>query len=230
MENTIKDAIKSVLKEGDVADRPSLFQMQCFVLQKEPTIQGKLHQCLLELKSRDAALESIELEIEEQQDRLEIIDIEVQRKLAHAASDALGEREKAIVIRQGERQKMATINHIEKLSRTKKNIEEESQFWISAFYQLSKREPLKQWDDPDVQKEYWNEKLRQEVNLRLLLRQLPDMETMRSIMSLHDDSPLKKKTVEMLQQYNQQIAGAVKPPVVDKTAELVEAKAEEASI
>jgi hypothetical protein len=201
--------------------------MQCFVLQKEPTIQGKLHQCLLELKSRDASLESIELEIEEQQDRLEVIDIDMQRKLSRLENDSLGEREKCVIIRQSERQKIATINHIDKLSRTKKNIEEESQFWMSAFYQLSKREPLKQWDDPDVQKEYWNEKLRQEVNLRLLLRQLPDMETMRSIMSLHDDSPLKKKTVEMLQQYNQQVAVASKP-VVDK--ELVEAKAEEPSI
>ena len=226
METTIKEAIKNVLKEGDVADRPSLFQMQCFVLQKEPTTQGKLHQCLLELKSRDVSLDGIELEIEEQQDRLEIIDIEVQRKIARIENDALGEREKGIVIRQGERQKIATINHIDKLVRSKKNIEEECQFWISAFYQLSKREALKQWDDPDVQKEYWNEKLRQEVNLKLLLRQLPDVETMRSILALHDDSPLKKKTVEMLQQYNQQIAGALKPQVVDKTKELEEAKAE----
>jgi hypothetical protein len=96
METTIKDAIKSVLKEGDVADRPSLFQMQCFVLQKEPTIQGKLHQCLLELKSRDASLESIELEIEEQQDRLEVIDIDMQRKLSRLENDSLGAREKMV--------------------------------------------------------------------------------------------------------------------------------------
>lgn len=226
METTIKDAIKTVLKDSDFADRPSLFQMQCFVLQKEPTIQGKMHQCLLELKNRQDVLESMELEIEEQQDRLELLDIEVQRKLSMVKEDSFSDREKKIFIRQIDRQKISIINHIDKISCKKKNIEEECQFWISAFYQLSKREALKQWDDPDVQKEYWNEKLRQEVNLRLLLRQLPDMETMRSILALHDDSPLKKKTVEMLQQYNQQIATALKPPIVDKSKELVEAKAE----
>lgn len=223
METTIKEAIRTVLKDNDLADRPSLFQMQCFILQKEPTVQGKLHQCLLELKSRQESLDAIDLEIEEQEDRLEMLDIDLHRKLKIVPTDEFNEREKSIVIRHGERQKFATVNHIQKLSRKKKNIEEECQFWVSAFYQLSKREALKQWDDPEVQKEYWNEKLRQEVNLRLLLRQLPDMETMRSILALHDDSPLKKKTVEMLQQYNQQVANAVKP-------QLVEPKAEEASI
>lgn len=206
MEVAIKEAIRTVLKDNDLADRPSLFQMQCFILQKEPTIQGKLHQCLLELKSRQDSLSAIDLEIDDQHDKLEYIDIEMQKKIRQVPNDELGEREKKLIIRQSERHKTSTVNHIAKISRTKKNIEEECQFWMSAFFQLSKREALKQWDDPEVQKEYWNEKLRQEVNLRLLLRQLPDMETMRSIMSLHEDSPVKKKTVEMLQQYNQQIA------------------------
>jgi hypothetical protein len=220
-ELTIKDAIRTVLKGSDIADRPSLFQMQCFVLQKEPTIQGKLHQCLLELKNRDDALEAIELELEEQQDRLELIDIEVERKVSKLGDDSLSEREKVIIKRQADRQKISTINHIDRMARKKKSVEEEAQFWLSAFYQLSKREPIKQWDDPDVQKDYWNEKLRQEVNLRLLLRQLPDMETMRSILALHDDSPLKRKTVEMLQQYNQNIA-----QIAQKQPTAVEAKAE----
>jgi hypothetical protein len=125
----------------------------------------------------------------------------------------LGEREKVIILRQNERQKTAIINHLDKISHKKKMIEEECQFWVSAFYQLSKREALKQWDDPDVQKEYWNEKLRQEVNLRLLVRQLPDIETMRSVLCLHDDSPLKKKTIEMLQQYNQSVAQKIKEDI-----------------
>jgi hypothetical protein len=204
MEITIKDAIKSVLKDSDLAERPSLFQMQCFILQKEPTTQGKLHQCLLELKSRQDALISIELEIEEQMDRLELLDIELERKTKITSSDEFFEREKAVFIRQNDRQRTSISNHIEKLRSKQKNIEEESLFWISAFHQLAKKEGLKQWDDPDVQKEYWNEKLRNELNLRLLLRQLPDLDTMRSILALNDDSPLKKKTIEMLQRHNQQ--------------------------
>jgi hypothetical protein len=209
----MKDEIATLLKDNDLADRPSLFQMQCFILQKEPTVQGKLHQCLLELKSRKDTLTALELEIEEQTDRLEITEIATLRRINALPNDELGEREKVIILRQNERQKTAIINHLDKISHKKKMIEEECQFWVSAFYQLSKREALKQWDDPDVQKEYWNEKLRQEVNLRLLVRQLPDIETMRSVLCLHDDSPLKKKTIEMLQQYNQSVAQKIKEDI-----------------
>jgi hypothetical protein len=195
-----------LLKDNDLADRTSLFQFQCFVLGKEPTLQGKLHQCLLELNSRKNALDSIELEISEQEDKLEMLDIDLQRKLRNVGLDEYAEKERGILIRQADRMKSATLIHIDKLKRQQQNIQEESSFFISAFDQLSKREALKQWDDPEVQKEYWNEKLRQEVNLKLLLRQLPDAETMRSILCLHDDSVLKKKTVEMLQNYNKQIS------------------------
>jgi hypothetical protein len=206
MEKSIRDQVSSLLKDNDLADRTSLFQFQCFILGKEPTIQGKLHQCLLELNSRKNALDSIDLEISEQEDKLEMLDIDLQRKLKIVGSDEFAEKERGILIRQVDRMKSATLLHIDKLKKQQQNIEEESTFFVSAFEQLLKREALKQWDDPEVQKEYWNEKLRQEVNLKLLLRQLPDADTMRSILCLHDDSPLKKKTIEMLQNYNKQIS------------------------
>lgn len=208
----IRETINQLLKDNDVADRTSLFQFQCFILGKEPTTQGKLHQCLMELKSRRDSLAAIDLEIAEQEDRLALIDISLHRKLTSLIEDEFTEKEKGILIRQTDRAKTATLDHLDKICRTRKNLEEECLFFISAFDQLSKRESLKQWDDPEVQKEYWNEKLRAEVNIRLLLRQLPDMETMRSIMSLHDDSPLKRKTIEMLQNYNKQVAATQQQP------------------
>jgi hypothetical protein len=202
----VRESIAEIMDGKDLADRASLFQMQCFILQKEPTIQGKLHQCLLELQNRRDSLDAIELEIEDQQDHMILIDIDMERASLMAPKDVLGERELSIKIRKLKRQKVAIDNQITKLLHKKKNIEEESLFWMSAFAQLSKKEDLKQWDDPDVQSEYWNEKLRAEVNLRLLLCQLPDMELMRSILSLPQDSPLKIKTVEMLQNHNKAIA------------------------
>ena len=202
MDNSIMKSINTLLKETDLADRSSFYQFQCFILGKEPTMQGKLHQCLLELKTRQNSLEAIELELEEQQDRMILLDIEVKRKLKYQDIDEFAESEKEIILRQLDRQKKAILIHLDKLQRNKKTLEEEALFWINAFEQLSKKESLKQWDDPDVQKEYWSEKLRQEVNLRLLLRQLPDAETMRSILSLHDDSVLKKRIIEMLQNEN----------------------------
>ncbi len=196
----IKTNIDSVLT-NEVAERHSLFQLQCFVLAKEPTIQAKLWQCLRELKSRKLSLDAIELEIEEQSDKLELLDLELEQELKDAETGDPKSRTgkmRALKMRSIERKRKAHLSHLTELKCKQKNISEEALFFTSAFDQLSRREKLKPWDDADVQKEYWNEKLRIEVNTRLLLRQLPDVDLLRTIMCLHDDAPIKVKTVEML--------------------------------
>lgn len=47
MSNNLEEILKKV-----PSARHSYFQMQHFVLGNEPTIQGKLWQCLLELKTK----------------------------------------------------------------------------------------------------------------------------------------------------------------------------------
>lgn len=197
----VKKAAELVLK-NEVCERHSLFQLQCFVLSKEPTIQGKLQQCLKEIKSRKSSLAAIELEIADQEDNLLLLDIEIEnaQNTYEISKENRRELMRDILLRKIERKRKAALNHIEDLKKKEKDISEEMQFFCSAFDQLSKREPLKAWDDPEVQKQYWSEKLRFEVNMRLMLRQLPDIELLRSIMSLHDDAPIKIKCLEMLRQ------------------------------
>ena len=72
----VKESATKILA-NEVVERHSLFQLQCFVLAKEPTIQGKLQQCLREIKARNQSLEALDLEIEEQKDKLEIIDLDI---------------------------------------------------------------------------------------------------------------------------------------------------------
>lgn len=195
----VKKAAEAALA-NEVVERHSLFQLQCFVLAKEPTIQGKLHQCLKEIKSRMSSLNAIDLEIGEQEDRLILLDLEVEEveEAYEKSEDKRKALKKAVHLRGLERKRQATTNHILDLRKKQKDISEEMQFFCSAFDQLSRTEKLKPWDDPEVQKLYWSEKLRFEVNMRLLLRQLPDVELMRSIMCLHDDAPIKVKCLEML--------------------------------
>ncbi len=198
----VKEAAEAILSH-EVVERHSLFQLQCFVLAKEPTIQGKLQQCLREIKSRKQSLDAINLEIEEQQDKLEVLDMNLAEFIESEPSGKYGEQRKKIQIRSFERQSKSIGNNLKDLVKKRNDISEELQFFCSAFDQLNRREKLKPWDDPEVQMQYWSEKLRFEVNTRLLLRQLPDIELMKTILCLNDDSPVKKSVVEMLKKVNE---------------------------
>ncbi len=205
----VKEAAEAILSH-DVVERHSLFQLQCFVLAKEPTIQGKLHQCLREIKSRKKSLDALELEIEEQKDNLELIDLDIADVgdiVTNTTSNpARTDVRKSIKLRGLERKRKSAVDGLKDLEKKRKDISEELQFFCSAFDQLNRREKLKPWDDPDVQKEYWAERLRFEVNTRLLLRQLPDVELLKTVLCLNDDSPVKKGVVDMLKKVNEQSA------------------------
>jgi hypothetical protein len=190
----VKAAAEAALAH-EVVERHSLFQLQCFVLAKEPTIQGKLHQCLREIKARKMSLDALELEIAEQEDLLELIDLDIADN-----NKGEGDRRAAIKIRSLERRRKSIENGLKELKKKQKDTSDELLFFVTAFDQLNRREKLKPWDDVEVQKEYWSEKLRFEVNARLMLRQLPDVELLRTILCLHDDSPIKQTTIKMLKQ------------------------------
>ena len=56
------------LLKNDVVDRHSFFQLRHFLIDSEPTTQGRMWQALRELKTRREALTGITTEIEEQKD------------------------------------------------------------------------------------------------------------------------------------------------------------------
>lgn len=206
-ETAVQDALQTMEKVlvNDVVERHSLFQLQCFILAKEPTIQGKLQQCLREIKSRKTSYDALVLEIEEQEDQLELIDLDIEEVNESLKPDGgRGERRKTIKLKALDRRRRSLGNSLKNLKKKLQDITDEALFFCSAFDQLSRRENLKPWDDVDVQKEYWSEKLRFEVNTRLLLRQAPDVELMKTIMCLHDDAPIKQATIKMLKDAGKQ--------------------------
>ena len=76
--NELMVEMKEILK-NEIAERHSYFQMKYFIINKEPTIQSKMWQCLREIKTRHESLESIMLEIDEGKDNLELIDINIDK-------------------------------------------------------------------------------------------------------------------------------------------------------
>ena len=74
----IKEKISELLK-NEVVSRHSYFQLKYFLIGKEPTNQAKMWQCLRELKARQEILNSVDLQLEEEKDNLEIYNISLLR-------------------------------------------------------------------------------------------------------------------------------------------------------
>ena len=75
----LEQEIDDLLKNTDIRANNSLFQLKFFVIEKEPTHQAKLRKCQLELESRQEALESYTISIEDTKDDILLIDLNVRK-------------------------------------------------------------------------------------------------------------------------------------------------------
>ena len=188
----------------EMAERHSYFQMKYFIVNKEPTTQSKMWQCLREIKSRYESLQALDLEVDESKDNLELIDININKMIAiydkkvsmGKTSDSLKISE--IKLRKAKRQRVMANKNIETLVKKKKNLEEEANFFVLSFRNLEVVEPLKDYDDLESQKQYWGEKLLQKINLKMLLQSQVDTELIETVLALPDDIPIKGQTVKNL--------------------------------
>lgn len=198
-----------VLK-NEVAQRHSYFQLKYFLIGKEPTNQAKMWQCLRELKSRRESLEALDLETEETKDKIELLDISLEKlnlkEIIPTEQNekslnlvVLQQRELDVEARRLERQKRNMEKSLLELQERRKWIEQEAKFFLESFKFLSKIEPLRNFDDVDAQKEYWTARLSQKLNLKMLTQNQLDTELIETIISLPEEMPLKKQTLGTLQ-------------------------------
>lgn len=201
-----------ILERSELPDRHSYFQIKKFIIGKECTVQGQLWQIVRELKARKETVESLTKQLEDAADNMELMDIQIERqdriingKLSNSvfehqtSPDPLNIKEAEINKRKLEREKKHLEESTEKVKQKIKFTQEESAYFLSAFEELEKIEKLKPMDDSEAQAEYWNEKLLEEFNLRILLRKPLDPELVKTIMALNDNSPVKKHLSVMLQ-------------------------------
>jgi hypothetical protein len=199
----LKEEISKILK-NEVAERHSYFQLRYFLIGKEPTNQSKMWQCIKELKIRKEALDSLELEYQEQKDKLELLGVEeslleIEKFETNNEQELiLRDKQKEIKIRRIKRQKQAVISSLNEFINKKKYIEEESRFFLEMFKSLESIEKLKPFDDVEAQKEYWAERLSQKLNLKMLTNGQLDTELIETIVALPDDMKIKHQAIKML--------------------------------
>ena len=205
---------EEILKETQLADRHSKFQLEKFVIGKEPTAHAQLWQVVRELEARSDTIASYTKDLKDAEDNLELFDIRIDRldrEIKHIAKTEaemldLEIKEREINIRKLLREKDALIKAASKLNKKLKHVMEETAFLVSAYdaivVKIGNMKPL---DDEEAQREMWNEKLLEELNLRVLMQHSIDPELIRTIMCLPQDLPVKQTLIGILENRQQTI-------------------------
>lgn len=212
MSNSLSERIQAIINKVEMPDRHTFYQIQRFIIGKEYTVQGQLWAIIRELKARQESLQGLLFQIQELEDQLESLDIagETLERMSTAnrfgiddKDEDLRIRQKAIDIRRNERQKLIARNQLKELQTKSMYLAEEAEYLVRSFEVLSKTEAVKPIDDLTAQKEYWNEKCAEELNLRLLLNNPLDSDLVRTILALDNDAPVKKQVLEILNKVQQ---------------------------
>jgi hypothetical protein len=193
-------------------NRHSFYQLKYFVLGKEPTTQAQLWQCLRELQVRKETIDTIKLQIEDSKDEIELLKIDqdkfcVDEDMVYQNQklNELARRERAIKVRRLKRKEESLLSSINKLEKKLQFEIQEAKFFLQAFEALEKVEKLKDYDDYDAQKELWEAKVEEEINLRILTRQPLPTDLLKTALSLHKDSPIKGQVVNFLENRKSQL-------------------------
>jgi hypothetical protein len=200
MSSEIYEEARDLLDKLEVSNRHTFFQLKHFVLGKELTTQSKMQKCLKETEARLDSINGMILSLDETKDDIKLIDLKILNLIKKKLKKDINKQYRDIQIRKLERKKIALFNSLESLNKKLKETEEEVAFFTSAFKQLEKIEPLKRYDDPESNQNFWNENFGQELQLRLLLQKPLDLELVKCILALNKESPIRIEVVKMLEQ------------------------------
>lgn len=213
MSTELTEKVEGILKKAELPDRHTFFQIEKFLIGKEPTGQAQLWQIVRELKARQETVESYKKQLEDCEDELELFDIRIERlnrtirDLAREEPDAEGDyndlriQECEINIRKLQREKEHLVKAARKVQQKLKNLMEEMAFLAAGYDRIvAVVGEMKSLDDEQAQREYWNEKLLEEFNLRVMFNRPLDPEFVKTVLSLDDGSPVKTHVIGLVNQ------------------------------
>lgn len=228
MSNELIQKAEKILKSVEIPERHSFFQIEKFMIGSQPTGQSQLWQIVKEIKARMENVESLTLQIEDTKDTVDELGIKAnmafndntnQPKTGH--NDDLTVALRKIEIKKLNRLKQSAQSSIEKLEKKVKYIMEEVNCLVSGFEALTERVgQIKAWDDPQAQKEMWNEKFLEEFNLRVILKRPLDTDLVKNILALDDDAPVKRNIVGLIEKIQQQMIIEQTRPRIEQNAQI----------
>lgn len=200
--------VDSILEKANLPERHTFFQIEKFIIGKEPTAQAQLWAIVRELQARNETINQFKKDLKDAEDNLELFDIKIER-LNRAIRDEsqsnfpnsdLNIKENEININKLLREKENLVVSAQKINKKFKCILEEMNYLVSGYEKIvSNYGEMKHLDDEEAQKEMWNEKLLEEFNLRLILQRPLDPEFIKTVLCLNDDAPVKKQVITLVE-------------------------------
>lgn len=180
--------------------RHSFFQLQYFVIGKEPTIQAKIEACKRELIDRKDAIQSFNNGLEELYDKKRLEEIKIEELKESKESEDYQSERVNILIRQIQRRIKSFNFEIEDMTNRIAAKEDEANFLLGLYEKLNEIEKPKDWDSLEVQAEYWNARLTRLIESQLILGKSPNSEDFLTVLSLPDNMPIKVATKKLIQE------------------------------
>jgi hypothetical protein len=219
--------VDEILKKANIPDRHTFFQIEKFIIGKEPTAQAQLWAIARELQARKETIDNFDKELKDVEDNLELMDLKIERidrtikKEASSNSEDtdLNIKECEINIRKLQREKSCLIQSACKVKKKYDGILEEINYLVSGYEKItSQYEEMKKIDDEQAQKEMWNEKLLEEFNLRVIFNRPFDTDFIKTVMCLNDDAPVKKHVIALIENIQKRMIAVntnTKPPEIE---------------
>lgn len=214
MSTELMEKVEAILNKAEIPDRHSFFQIEKFIIGKEPTAQSQLWAISREIQARKESIECMEKDLQDAEDNLELFDVRIERLNRMIRQEAeknepftdLNIQEHEINIRKLQREKEGLIKSARKVNNRLKCVVEELGFLVLGFEQIvAKVGDMKPMDDEQAQKEMWNEKLLEDFNLRVILQRPLDPEFIKTVMCLHDEASVKKHVVSLIENIQQKM-------------------------
>lgn len=195
--NEVEKQLADITAKHKVLPKHTNFQIEYFMLGKEPTINGKIWQCIRELDTRNQNLNAVNLEIEEAKDNIELAKLKLEyikskptfRKSVNL--ETLAVKKKEINLRKLQRRINSMEATLSKTLERKEAILLECKTIIEVFNKINPDNRLIDIDNKENQSEYWNNKFAEEINLSAMLGMPPSAELIKSVLALPDNSPTK---------------------------------------
>lgn len=203
----IIEKANEIINKADLKERHSFFQLNNFIIGKEPTLQSKLWQCVREINSRLDTVESFKEEITSAEENYEILLLKIKRieYLIEKESSDYKKKIYEIKFKKMKRNYEKKDLVLKKLNSKLISITEELDYFVRTFIEIEKIEKIKKYDDINSQNEYWSAKLGNDLNLRFLLNLPTDIELCKTILALPDSSVVKKQLTNALDQIQNNI-------------------------
>lgn len=223
MSTELLNKVQKIVNQVNMPDRHTFFQIEKFIIGKEPTAQAQLWAIVRELQARLDTVEQFQKDLKDAEDNLELFDIRIERlnraireeSIKNESNVDLNIKEFEINIRKLQREKETLILSARKLNNKLKNVLEEVNYLVGGYEKIvANYGEIKPLDDEQAQKEMWNEKLLEEFNLRIILQRPLDPEFVKTVLCLHDDAPVKKQVITLVENIQKKMIA--EKPVINK--------------